>query len=239
MWGAPSTLAHHPPTCQIPPVMFEPAAQDSIEQGLFGVEPRAVIFDLDGTLTRPLLDFAAIRREIGIAPGLPILEALDGRDADYRSRAERILRRHELDAIAAATLADGCVELLELLVAHGIPSAILTRNMREAVDAFVRRFGFSFQAIYTRDDGPAKPSPHGARVLCQALGIAPGDVLGVGDYKFDVMAARAAGCRTALVRHPRPDDLLAWGSPDLVVPSLRELLPLWTQRRDDRPAGAY
>jgi HAD superfamily hydrolase (TIGR01549 family) len=191
------------------------------------VAPRAVIFDLDGTLTEPLLDFDLIRREIGIPAGVPILEALAGRDADFRARAEVILRRHELDAIASATLAEGCVELLELLAARAVPTAILTRNMREAVDAFLRRFGFRFQAIYTREDGPPKPSPEGARVLCRALGFPPAQILAVGDYKFDVMAARGAGCRAALVRAPPPDDLADWGSPDMVVASLRELLPLW------------
>ncbi|MEO8213231.1 MAG: HAD family hydrolase [Myxococcales bacterium] len=189
--------------------------------------PRAVIFDLDGTLTQPLLDFDRIRREIGIAPQLPILEALAGRDAVFRARAEVILRRHELAAIASATLAEGCVELLELLAARAVPTAILTRNMREAVDAFLSRFGFQFQAIYTREDGPPKPSPEGVHVLCRALGFPAAQILAVGDYKFDVISARGAGCRAALVRHPPPDDLADWGSPDMVVASLRDLLPLW------------
>jgi HAD superfamily hydrolase (TIGR01549 family) len=192
-----------------------------------GPEPRAVIFDLDGTLTEPLLDFAAMRREIGIAPGLPILEALEGRDAGFQARAEVILRRHELEAIARATLAEGCTELLALLAERRIPTAIMTRNMRDAVEAFMRRFGFSFTAIYTREDGPPKPSPHGARLLCAALGFPPGDTLAVGDYKYDVIAARDAGCRTALVTPLPPDDLVDWGSPDLLVRSLRELMPLW------------
>lgn len=193
--------------------------------------PRAVIFDLDGTLTEPLLDFAAIRREIGLAPDLPILEALKERDADFQAGAEVILRRHELDAIASATLADGCIELLARLRTLGIPMGILTRNMREAVDAFVARFArldVTFQAIYTREDGPPKPAPDGARALCEALGFPPAQTLAVGDYKFDVMAARAAGCRAALVRDPPPTDLEEWGSPDLVVASLRDLLPLWS-----------
>ena len=189
--------------------------------------PRAVIFDLDGTLTEPLLDFEAIRREIGIEPGQPILEALDDRDPAARARADEILRRHEMDAIAAATLADGCRELLALLQGLGIPTAILTRNVRDAVTAFERRFNLRFQAIHTREDGPPKPSPHGVLVLCRALGIAGADTLAVGDYKYDVIAGRDAGCRTALVRHAPPDDLAAWGPPDLFVRSLRELLPLW------------
>lgn len=192
-----------------------------------GGAPRAVIFDLDGTLTEPLLDFEAIRRELGIASGLPILEALAHFDPPARASAEEILRRHELDAIRAATLADGCLELLARLAASAVPTAILTRNVRDAVGEFERRFGLRFSAIYTREDGPAKPSPHGARALCVALDVAPADVLVVGDYKFDILAGRDAGCRTALVTTELPADLAAWGPPDLIVRSLRELMPLW------------
>ncbi|HVR62348.1 MAG TPA: HAD family hydrolase [Polyangia bacterium] len=190
--------------------------------------PRAVIFDLDGTLTEPLLDFDAMRAEIGLAPGLPILEQLDGGDPALRARAEEVLRRHERAAIARATLAEGCLELLAHLAARAIPSAILTRNVREVVQTFQDKFDLRFAAVYTREDGPPKPSPAGALALCAAMGAAPADTLAVGDYKFDILAGRRAGCATALVARRPPADLADWGPPDLVVPTLRELLPLFS-----------
>jgi HAD superfamily hydrolase (TIGR01509 family) len=192
--------------------------------------PRAVIFDLDGTLTEPLLDFDAMRAEIGLAPGLPILEQLAAGDDALRARGEQVLRRHELDAIERATLADGCLELLAALRARDLPAAILTRNTREVVELFVRKFDFarSFAAHYTREDGPPKPSPEGVFRLCRELGVAPAETLVVGDYKFDVIAGRRAGCRTALVTSEPIDDLEAWGPPDLFVRSLRALLPIFT-----------
>ncbi|MBV8780079.1 MAG: HAD family hydrolase, partial [Phycisphaerae bacterium] len=42
--------------------------------------PRALLFDMDGTLTEPLLDFAAIKSEMGITHH-SILEALEAMDA--------------------------------------------------------------------------------------------------------------------------------------------------------------
>jgi HAD superfamily hydrolase (TIGR01509 family) len=191
------------------------------------VQPRAVIFDLDGTLTEPLLDFDLIRSEIGLQAG-PILEQLGGLPEVARVQAETILRRHELLAIEQAVLADGCQELLDLLRERAIPHAILTRNMRTAVDQFCRRFGFSFAGCYTREDGPPKPSPAGVLHLCAGFGVPPGDTITVGDFKFDILAGRAAGTRTALVTADPPADLASWGPPDLVVPSLRALLPLWS-----------
>jgi len=191
--------------------------------------PRAVIFDLDGTLTEPILDFDAIRAEIGLRAGLPILEQLESLQPAHRARAEAIMVRHEREAIARATLSDGCADLLGHLAAMEIPIAILTRNVREVVDTFARAFAFRFHAVFTREDGPPKPSPAGALALCRSMSVAPADTLAVGDYKFDVMAGRSAGCRTALVSRERLSaaDLIDWGSPDMVIQSLRELLPLF------------
>lgn len=191
--------------------------------------PRAVIFDMDGTLTEPELDFDAIRAEIGMPDGVPILEHLTAVGEAERARAESIMVRHEREAIARATLADGCADLLGHLRGMEIPMAILTRNVREVVETFARMFAFEFHAVYTREDGPPKPSPHGARLLCQAMGVDPAATLAVGDYKYDVIAGRDAGCRTVLVDRDglAAHQLVEWGSPDLVVKSLRELLPLF------------
>jgi HAD superfamily hydrolase (TIGR01509 family) len=191
--------------------------------------PRAVIFDLDGTLTEPVLDFDAMRAEIGLPEGVPILEHLERVTAGERAHAEAVLLRHERAAIAQATLADGCADLIARLRERQIPMAILTRNVREVVETFARMFTFEFHAVFTREDGPPKPSPAGVLSLCSAMGVAPAHTLAVGDYKYDVIAGRDAGCRTVLVDRDgsAANDLVAWGSPDLVVKSLRELLPLF------------
>src|SRR5689334_15808270 len=139
--------------------------------------PRAVIFDLDGTLTEPALDFDAIRDEIGLPEGVPILEHLDGLTVADRARAETVMVRHERAAIARATLSDGCADLLGHLRAQEIPISILTRNVREVVETCARMFTFEFHAIYTREDGPPKPSPAGALLLCRAMGVEPAHTL--------------------------------------------------------------
>jgi hypothetical protein len=64
-----------------------------------GMRWRAIIFDMDGTLTRPLLDFAAIRADIALTADDPILETMARMAPDARQRAEAVLRRHE-DAAA-------------------------------------------------------------------------------------------------------------------------------------------
>jgi phosphoglycolate phosphatase-like HAD superfamily hydrolase len=60
-----------------------------------------------------------------------------------------------------------------------------------------------FELVLAREDAPYKPSPEGLWQICAAWGMAPADVLMVGDYLYDLQAGRRAGTRTALVTHGR------------------------------------
>ncbi len=66
---------------------------------------KAVIFDLDGTITQPFFDFDAIRLEMGYPPDAgPILELMEKMTAGKREAAEKILLAHEEKAVAESTL---------------------------------------------------------------------------------------------------------------------------------------
>src|SRR5689334_12399618 len=94
--------------------------------------PRAILFDMDGTLTEPMLDFPKIKAEMGIG-ARPILEALAEMSPHLRAQAEAVLLRHEDHAAENSTLNPGCRELLDHLTGHSIPTALITRNSRRSV----------------------------------------------------------------------------------------------------------
>ena len=170
---------------------------------------KLIIFDLDGTLLEPALDFDAIRAQIGLPPGTTILEAMDTLSEAERARAGAILDHHEAEAADRSRLMPGARELLDWLRARGIRTAVLTRNSRRSVKCACRRHGLAFDAVVARGDHVPKPSPDGARHLMTTLGTGPEETIVVGDFRFDVEAGAAAGCRTiALVSDPRP----AWAS---------------------------
>ena len=188
----------------------------------------AILFDLDGTLTRPYLDFDAIRAEIGITGG-PILEALSAMDDDARERGETILLRHEAEAATHATLQEGAVHVLATLRSQGFPVGIVTRNARRTVHEVLEAHGIVVDGIRTREDGAIKPSPEAVRSLCEQFGASPAMSWMVGDYLFDVLAGNAAGARTVLMLGDSecPD----YGAQaDFVIRRLAELLPLVTER---------
>src|SRR3954468_19870867 len=90
--------------------------------------PRAILFDMDGTLTQPYLDFPQMKQEMGIPLERPILEALAEMSVEDRQRAERILHRHEEIAAAGSALNEGCHDLMRMLGELQIRSALITRN---------------------------------------------------------------------------------------------------------------
>ncbi|MBP7935428.1 MAG: HAD family hydrolase [Phycisphaerae bacterium] len=161
----------------------------------------AVLFDLDGTLTRPYFDFAAIRAEIGLSPEsrLPILESIELMDAGQRKRAEEILLRREREAALASELWDDAHAVLAALRTAGLNLGLMTRNSRVSADTVIAKHGLEFDRIHTREDGPVKPSPEPVLALCGQLGVAPVAAWVVGDYLFDIQSGQAAGATTALM----------------------------------------
>lgn len=185
---------------------------------------QAVIFDMDGTLLRPMLDFDAIKREIGI-DGL-ILETIQAMPAAERARAEAILHRHEAEAAARSELQPGAAEVVTTLRQRGLPVALMTRNSRRSVEVFHQRHGLSFDLVWTRESGAMKPSPEPVRAICRALCVQTSATWTVGDFHFDILCGAAAGAVTVLLLDPdaeRP----AWADEaDHVIHQLGELLEL-------------
>ncbi|MBX7105088.1 MAG: HAD family hydrolase [Gemmataceae bacterium] len=165
---------------------------------------RGVMFDLDGTLIHEEIDFAAIRRELDLPHGEPLLEALTRMSPGDREQAKAVLDRHEGAAAAKAVAIPGVEPILRRIDEAGLRRGILTRNSRPAAEIALAAAGLSgFDPVLTRDDAPAKPDPGGILIACELWQVAPAEVVMVGDYVFDVQAGRAAGCPTILVTHGR------------------------------------
>jgi len=159
---------------------------------------KAVLFDLDGTLTVPILDFDRIRSEIGEIEG-PILEAMEKMTPAERQRAEEILHRHEEEAAVNSQLNPGVRQVWSYLRGSGRLIGLITRNRRWSVEKFSQTHNLSFDSIFTREDGPAKPDPYPVRQVCRELEVQPEEALVVGDYLFDLISGRRAGARSVLL----------------------------------------
>jgi len=195
----------------------------------------AVIFDLDGTIAETDLDFAAIKKEIGMGTG-PVLEHRATVEPDEQARIDAILDRHELAAAQAARLNHGACELLEHLRSARISTALLTRNSRSSADIVCEKFGLSFDVVVCREDAPPKPSPEPVLFICDRLDVLPGRALMVGDYLFDIHAGQAAGSPTVLLTNGKTPRFEC--EPTYVVDRLTELIPIIDSLRGTAGADA-
>jgi HAD superfamily hydrolase (TIGR01549 family) len=183
---------------------------------------------MDGTLTVPNHDFARIKAEMGLRPDTMILEEmlrLERHAPERLVALEAILEKHERRAAETARPQRGAVELVATLHAAGIETALITRNTRRFVDVTLERIGMSFDTVITRDDAEPKPSPAPLHLACERLALFPEETWMVGDFKYDVLAGRAAGCGATVLLETgqhRPFDHDA----TFVIRELGELWPL-------------
>ncbi|NER66198.1 HAD family hydrolase [Pseudomonas sp. MAFF212427] len=164
------------------------------------------VFDMDGTLTVAVHDFAAIREALEIPPQADILTHLAALPATEAAAKHAWLLEHERDLALASRAAPGAVELVRELASRGCSLGILTRNARELAHVTLQAIGladcFAVEHVLGRDDAPPKPHPGGLLQLAHAWGVAPAEMVMVGDYRFDLDCGRAAGTRTVLVNLP-------------------------------------
>lgn len=186
--------------------------------------PRALIFDMDGTLTEPLLDFPRIKADLGIGDR-PILEAIAEMSDAERQRADAILHDHEDRAARDSTLNAGCKELLSWIESRKIRWGIVTRNSARCAKIVLAQHAIELETLVTRDDGLFKPHPAPLLLACERMDVLPNDAWMIGDGQYDVEAGLAAGIPTVWISHGRGRffDATPWKTVrDL--PELHELL---------------
>lgn len=181
------------------------------------MHPRAIIFDLDGTLLDTLDDLADSGNAALAALDLPE-HPVDAYRYFVGLGVEELVRRmlpeHRRDSdtlkSAGALLVDeykrrwnvktrpyaGVPELLDALRLRGLPVCVLSNKPQSYTDLTVREFfpGRAFAHVRgARPEVPNKPHPAGALALAAELGLAPGAVVFVGDSATDMKTARGAG----------------------------------------------
>jgi phosphoglycolate phosphatase len=206
--------------------------------------PRAVLFDLDGTLIDSRADIAAAcNHALTSVDRAPLEESVI---AGYVGDGARVLlaralalppdeplvdraltafhRYYEDHAVVHTTLMPGTREVLDALGDR--PVALVTNKPRGATMAVLRALALEerFASVRTGSDGPLKPDPRAILDVLKWIRIDPKDAWVVGDGEQDVRAGRAAGCQTVGVRGGLQGDAkLVASEPDALVGSLGEL----------------
>ncbi len=188
--------------------------------------PKAVLFDLDGTLVDSLPDIHAALNETMASYGEPpftpeavavmvgagvqaLIErayAALGKEIDPASRdkvVERYLAIYGPRATDMTTLNAGASDALRRLADTGRRLGVVTNKPRAETDEILRHFGVldRMAIVVGGDAGPRrKPAPDLLLFAARELGLDPGDMVFVGDSENDVRAAKAAGIPVIALR---------------------------------------
>ncbi len=198
----------------------------------------ALLFDLDGTLVEPSIDFAEMQRAVlavvcafGEEPPaggrLPSLETIAVVRARLGAERGEAFARAAQEAIVAVEVAaaqrtrpyPGADGMLALLAEQGYRVGIVTRNCRAAVEALLARHPLRHKVLLTRDDiAHVKPDPRHLLTALAHLGALPGRALMCGDHPMDIRAGQAAAIRTVGVVPPGTSiEPLRRAGPDLLL----------------------
>lgn len=212
---------------------------------------QAVLFDLDGTLLDTVEDIAdsanAALRRLG-CPAWPAEDYKRFIGDGVANLARRAVPpdRHGPDVLAqfAGLFRDeyaarwdaktrpypGVPELLDALARKAVPMAVLSNKPDEFTQLCVRRLlaRWRFRAVLGERDGvPRKPDPAGALQVAAALGLAPREVLYLGDTGTDMQTAAAAGmCPVGALWGFRTDEELSAHGAKTLIERPPELLSL-------------
>jgi len=182
---------------------------------------RAIAIDLDGTmldtvedlsiavnhtldeLKLPALDLGLVRTFVGKGlanlVGRSVTAAL-GREADgeFIARALPLYEAHyERVNGKTTTVYPGVREGLDRLAGAGFPLACITNKSQRFTGPLLERIGFAryFSLVVCGDSlAKRKPDPLPLTHAAEHFGVAPGEMLMIGDSINDAQAARAAGC---------------------------------------------
>ena len=210
----------------------------------------AAIFDLDGTLVTFNLDIQEWRRVLlellknrgydttGLGLTTPTQDILDsaknqagdanpGAYESLRKEAYSVLDSLEIESAASATVFPDAAETLTYLRSKGVRLCVVTNSGRKAASESLKKSGLGgfFEFVLTRDDiETMKPRPEGLVRAVARLGVSQGDVVYVGDSRYDIMASKQAGVKSVAVATGNyPMDRLKEMGADFVITSLSQL----------------
>ena len=181
-------------------------------------KPRAILFDLDGTLADTAPDLAeavnALRADRGLEPTpyallRPVASAgargligaafgIKPDDAAYEELRVNFLNRYEANLVVKSKLFDGIPDLLKQLEAQGLAWGIVTNKASRFTDPLVPQIGLGHAGCIVSGDTTPHTKPHPAPLLeaARRLQLPAEDCWYVGDDLRDIQAGRAAGMQT-------------------------------------------
>ena len=217
-------------------------------------KPRAVFFDLDGTLVDSVADMAfAVGKMLSHfdlpAPGIEKVSTWVGNGAqalinraltnDMHGTADKALfdqamplfnRYYHENLALHSALYEHVEQTLQTLKNAGLALACITNKPEQFTEVLLENINIAqyFSLVVSGDTLPTK-KPHPGPLLhaAQEFGVHIDECLMVGDSKSDIEAAKQAGCPVVALSYGYNHGKdIRLHNPDITIDSLKDLPPL-------------
>lgn len=223
---------------------------------------KACLFDLDGTLLNTLksiryyvnksileykikeLDEEETKVFVGNGAKKLIENVFVSRGIDLNNKSnvrlcekihESYVKDYNSEPVYLTEAYDGIQDAVEEIKSANIKLAVISNKPDATVKQLVSTF---FKESFSITEGaseklPLKPNPQWPLDICKRLGVAPSEVMYVGDTSTDMMTAKnfGAGLSVGVSWGFRDVDELIKNGADVVVSSPSELVPLALNKR--------
>ncbi len=208
---------------------------------------KAIVMDMDGTITKFNLDYIGARRKAlqelermnlrtpeiteQLSLYLILKKLKENLDPDAFTKLRRtfydLLEEMEVKAAQEVVLYPGAVETLRKLRERSLKIGLVTNNGRAGTELTLKQYQLVrfFDAVVTRDDcEEMKPDGAPVRKVLTEMRVPTEEAILVGDGVMDIMAARAAGLLSvAVATGPFRSDRLLQAEPDYLLGSVNDL----------------
>ena len=204
--------------------------------------PKAVLFDLDGTLIDSAPDLGAAADKMRTDRGLASLDyalyrPMAGSGArgmleiafgmgpdhpDYEAFKEEFLNNYEQAMTVHSAIFDGVHDMLAHLTHHGLRWGVVTNKSQRFTLPLTAQLPLfaTAQAIVSGDTTPhAKPHPEPLFEAARRMQLDPQDCWYVGDDERDIVAGKAAGMITVAAHYGylgSQAEVLRWGADHII-----------------------
>ena len=170
------------------------------------------------------------RAALRAAQGKPSVDHDDIPQAEQQAILRKLFDRYYGEvAEEGSFLFPAVADTLGALHAKGLPLALVTNKPTPFVAPILASLDIAkyFTVVIGGDDVKnKKPHPEPLLLVAEKLGLAPADLLFVGDSRNDIQAAKAAGCSSiGLTYGYNYGEPISLSEPDYIFDQFNELLP--------------
>lgn len=212
---------------------------------------KAVVLDLDGTISTFNLDYKTLRAEVRgylIKMGVPtsvlnvnenIFDMLKkaelfmtnkrklGLIEEINKQSMNIAEKYELEAAMSTSLLPGALETLKDLRKMGLKIGLCTVNSRNSTEHILNQFKLDefFDSITTREKvAHVKPNPEHCQATLKGLGVDAAEAVVVGDSVNDIIGAKEIkAIAVGLITGSVPQERLIDAGANYIVTSITDL----------------